>query len=167
MKNLKNKLMAVVTAVTLSVSVAAFAEACKAPEGIPKPPQVTCPHCGHKFDMLHVNHARFKERMAKLMKKECALLAELTGGNADEIGTECREKKIMPAQFAKEAGVYDAYKAKKMDQVKVYLDKRVKDGKLTQEKADEKLEKFSSMLDDMSNGKRPFKGKHHRHAMKK
>ena len=168
MKNLKNKLMAAVTIAALSISASAFANADKAPEGIHKPPQVTCPNCGHKFDMPRGQFGKqFKERMMKMMKAECELLAELTGKNAEEIGKECREKKMMPAKFAKEAGVYEAYKAKKMEQVKIHLENRVKDGKMTQEKADEKLAKFSEMLDKMSNGENPFPGKHHRHGMKK
>lgn len=167
MKNLKNKVMAAVTIAALSISVSAFACADKTPGETHKPPQITCPNCGHKFDMPRHHFGHMKKHMMKMMQKECELLAELTGKNAEEIGKECREKKMMPAKFAKEAGVYDAYKTKKMEQVKTFLDKRVKDGKLTQEKADEKLAKFSEILDKMSNGENPFPGKHHRHGMKK
>lgn len=168
MKNFKTKLMTAVTIAALSVSASAFAETARTLEEPPKPPQVTCPNCGHKFDMPRPAHfdkhmkGQMRERMMKMIKEDCALIGELTGKDAEAIGKECRDKKMMTAQYAKEAGVYDAYKAKKMEQVKAHLDKRVKDGKLTQEKADKRLEKFSEMLDKMSNGERPFGGKEHR-----
>lgn len=166
MKNLKSKLMATIAIATLSISAFAFADAPKAkdPANCPKPPQVTCPSCGHKFDMPRPAHRGQHRgaRMMKFMQKECAFLAELTGKDAKDICKELHEKKLMPAQYAKQNGVYDAYKAKKMERVKARLDQRVKDGKLTQAKADEKLEKISKMFDNMSNGIRPQRP--HRHG---
>lgn len=168
MKNLKNKLTVAVAIAALSISASANAGACKAPADMGQPPQITCPSCGHKFDMpCPPGHGRnMRGHMMKMMQKECALLAELTGKDAKEIGKECREKKLMPAQYAKQAGVYDAYKAKTMERVKKHLDQRIKDGKLTKEQAAEKLERFSGILDKMSNGEHPWKG-HHKNGQQK
>lgn len=82
-------------------------------------------------------------------------LAAVTGKSEKDIMDTCREQKINPCQYAAKEGKYEEYKAKRMKEVKARLDKAVKNGKITQAKADEGLNRMSKIMDDMKDGKMP------------
>lgn len=64
------------------------------------------------------------------------IAAELTGKQVEELYTERAAGKTY-GTIAKDAGKLEEFKQKNLEQKKAILDQRVKDGKLTQEKADE------------------------------
>lgn len=73
---------------------------------------------------------------ASTAKTPAEVASELTGKPASELYTQRSEGKTY-GTIAKDAGKLDEFKAQMLDQRKIALDQMVKDGKLTQERADE------------------------------
>lgn len=84
------------------------------------------------------------------------LLAELTGKDANAIRQDCRTNNKSPYAYAKENGVDVQFQAKQLAAVKKGLSQAVTNGKITQEKADSALERFSKFQKDEAAGKVMF-----------
>lgn len=93
-------------------------------------------------------------------------LAEVTNKDEKTVMEECRAKKLNPAQYAEKNGVFSKYKAARLTIVQERLAQGVKDGKITQAKADEFLKGFNQRMEDAKNGKLPMRklNKHKIHA---
>lgn len=83
-------------------------------------------------------------------------LAELTNKDEKTIMEECRAKKLNPAQYADKNGVFSKYKATRLTILQERLAQGVKNGKITQAKADEFLKGFNQRMEDARNGKMPM-----------
>ena len=73
---------------------------------------------------------------AQSQKTPAEIAAGLTGKTMEEVSKE-RASGRTYGEISKEAGKLDEFKAQMLIEKKAILDQRVKDGKLTQEKADE------------------------------
>ncbi|MEG1913662.1 MAG: hypothetical protein RR089_01140 [Acidaminococcaceae bacterium] len=81
-----------------------------------------------------------------------AVLAELTGRDADSLLAECNSRLKTPYQMAQEAGVLKEYQAKRLAYVTSQLQAAVADGRLTQAQADQKLSRAKERIEK---GERP------------
>ncbi len=72
---------------------------------------------------------------AASFKTPAEIVSELTGKTTDQITSERAEGKTY-GTIAKDAGKLEEFQAQVLEQKKVYLDQRVKDGTLSQERAD-------------------------------
>lgn len=70
------------------------------------------------------------------IKSPADIVSGLTGKTAQDVTTERAEGKTY-GTIANESGKLDEFKSQMLEQKKVILDQRVKDGRLTQEQADE------------------------------
>jgi len=75
-------------------------------------------------------------------------LAELTGKNVQDLMETCRTEQKTCYDIAKENGVLDQYKEKRIAANREILAKLVADGKITQEKADRILVKVEKNIND-------------------
>jgi hypothetical protein len=73
---------------------------------------------------------------AATYKTPAEIVSALTGKTTDEVTSERATGKTY-GTIANEAGQLDEFKAQMLEQKKAYLDQQVKDGTLTQERADE------------------------------
>ncbi len=73
-------------------------------------------------------------------------LAELTGKNANDLMTICRTSDKTCYDIAKENGVLEQYKEKRLAANKIFLDKLVAENKISQEKADKILAKVGKNI---------------------
>ncbi len=73
---------------------------------------------------------------AATVKTPAEIAAAVTGKTVDEVNAQRTAGETYGA-IANEAGKLDEFKAQMLEQKKAVLDQRVKDGKLTQEQADE------------------------------
>lgn len=74
--------------------------------------------------------------LAASYKTPAEILSELTGKTTDEVTSERASGKTY-GTIANDAGQLDEFKSQMLEQKKAYLDQQVKDGTLTQERADE------------------------------
>ena len=75
-------------------------------------------------------------------------LAEVTGKDANDLMNSCRTSNKTCYDIAKENGVLDQYKEKRIAANKVFFAKLVADGKITQEKADQILAKVEKNISE-------------------
>lgn len=73
---------------------------------------------------------------AATVKTPAEIASELTGKNVEDLYKERVSGKTY-GTIAEDAGMLEEFKAQMLEQKKAILDQRVKDGKLTQEQADE------------------------------
>ena len=75
-------------------------------------------------------------------------LAEVTGKDANDLMNACRTSNKTCYDIAKDNGVLDQYKEKRIAANKEYFAKLVADGKITQEKADQSLAKVEKNISE-------------------
>lgn len=75
-------------------------------------------------------------------------LAKLTGKTSQDLYAEAYKDKLTCAGLAKKLGVYDQYKAERLNEEKTLLAKAVQDGRLTQEQADKRLANVKKRIDN-------------------
>ena len=84
------------------------------------------------------------------------LLAQVLGQEEKTVAKACFEQKLLPAQYADKNGKYAEYKAKRLEYAKSRLDKTVAEGKMTQAKADEAMQRITANLERERQGQRPI-----------
>lgn len=73
--------------------------------------------------------------------------AEMTNRSVEDVKKVCEEAKFTIWELAKREGKLDEFKAKIIEKKTAWLDGLVKEGKLTQQKRDEKLKHMKEKLD--------------------
>lgn len=91
-------------------------------------------HCGH----------RGKEGMV------IKVYAEMTNRSAEDVKKACDASKLTIWQLAKREGKLDELKTTIIEKKTARLDMLVKEGKISQQKRDEKLKRLQDMLDQKS-----------------
>ena len=107
--------------------------------------------CGGRFG----NPMRINGPRRDMKNSPFNTLAKLTGKKAEDLRKDCREQKINPVQYADKLGKYNEFKAARLTMAKARLDKGVKDGRFTQEKADEFYKKIADNMELARQGKLP------------
>lgn len=90
------------------------------------------------------------------------ILAQVTGKDEATLREECRKDKLTPAQYADKQGKYAEYKAKRLEYAQGRMNTAVKEGRLTQAKADSYMQKVAQRIEEEKAGKmmRPMRMHH-------
>lgn len=103
-------------------------------------------HRGPGYRMMNASGPQARHMFMGLMPFDT--LAELTGKDAQALMETCRTEQKTCYDIAKEDGVLDQYKEKRIAANKEILAKLVADGKITQEKADSILVKVGKNINE-------------------